>query len=190
MVTINEVVQSVFGAYRLARLDPNGMALFDQSRDGALNSFYAAALLLPFHLVFLALQWGGRDVSLFTVMIVEGVFYVISWTAFLVIAIPIVRLMNKSDNYFAFVSAYNWSMVIQMALVFPVVLITASGAVSVQTAELLILGVYLILLLYEGYVIRTSLRIGGFEAAGMVILDFILGLTLNGMAVRTITGGA
>ena len=190
MVTINEVVQSVFGAYRLARLDPNGMALFDSSREGALNSFYAAALLLPFHLVFLALQWGGRDVSFFAVIIVEAIFYVISWTAFLVIAIPIVRLMNRSDNYFAFVSAYNWSTVIQMALLFPIVLITASGAVSVQSAELLILGAYLLLLLYQGYVIRTALKIGGFEAAGMVILDFFLGLTLNGMSVRAITGGA
>lgn len=188
MVTMNEVARSVFGAWRLARLDPNGMALFDSSREGAINSFFVAVLLLPFHVVFLVLRWGGEDVSAFHVFVVEAIFYVISWTAFLVIAIPIVRLLNRWEFYFAFVSAYNWSMVVQMALAFPVVLLTASGALSTQSAELLILVVHLLLLLYEGYVIRTSLRIGGFEAAGMVILDFILGITLNGLAIQTITG--
>lgn len=188
MVTMNEVARSVFGAWRLARLDPNGMALFDSSRDGAINSFFVAILLLPFHIVFLILRWGGETVSPFTVFVVEAIFYVISWTAFLVLAIPIVRLLNRSDRYFAFVSAYNWTMVVQMALAFPAVLLTVSGALPPQLAEVLILFVHLLLLLYEGYVIRTALGIGGFEAAGMVILDFILGVTLNGLAVQTITG--
>ena len=157
MVTLNDVARSVFGAYRLARLDPNGMAWFDSSREGALNSFFVAALLLPFHIVFLLVHWGGSSISPAVIIVVEAIFYVISWTAFLVISIPIVRLLNKSHRYFAFISAYNWSMVIQMALLFPIFLLAETGALSPHWAETVLLALYLILLIYEGYVIRTSL---------------------------------
>lgn len=189
MVTLNDVARSVFGAYRLARLDPNGMAWFDSSREGALNSFFVAILLLPFHVVFLFVQWGGSSISPAMIITVEGIFYVIGWTAFLVITVPIVRLLNKSHRYFGFISAYNWSMVIQMALLFPIFLLAESGTLAPHWVETVLLALYLILLVYEGYVIRTSLEIGGFEAAGLVILDFILSFTLRGLALQTITGG-
>lgn len=188
MVTINDVVRSVYGAYRLARLDPNGMAYLDSSREGALSSFSVAVFLLPFHIVFLMIQWSGSGASPATILVVESIFYVINWTAFLVIAIPIVNLLNKGHRYFAFISAYNWSMVIQMALLFPIFLLVESGAVSPHWAETLLLVLYLVLLIYEGYVIRTSLQIGGFEATGMVILDFILSFALHGLALQTIAG--
>ncbi len=188
MVTAVEVARSAYGAYRLARLDPNGMALFNASREGAVNSFAVAAILLPFHLVFLSIHWTGAEAAVGRIAVVEAIAYVIGWTAFPVLALPVLRLIGRYDRLYGFLSAYNWSHLVQMAIVFPVFLLMTGSAIGPATALLGLLA-RIAVLVYEGYVIKTALGIGGGQAAGLVLLDLGVGLMLNGWSFALIQPG-
>ena len=56
MVTSREVVAALYGAYRLARFDPSGLALFDATIAGFSRSFFAAVLVAPVYLVLLLIR--------------------------------------------------------------------------------------------------------------------------------------
>ena len=189
MVPMEEAVRSIFGAYRLARLDARGITLFNGTREGAVNSFWAAALLLPFYAILLAIDWVGKDVALGRVLIVESLAYVIAWTAFPVLMIPIVRAMNRWERYCSFLAVYNWTQVIQMAAVMLPILLVYSRLLPNGIGEPLLFVVHLLLLIYEGYVIRLALSIGGLEAAGLVFFDLMVGVTLRLTAQEMVIGG-
>jgi len=188
MVSAVEVARSAYGAWRLARLDPNGMAHFNASREGAINSFAVAVLVLPFYLVFLAIDWAGTDLPVGRIAVVEAIAYVIGWTAFPVLCLPILRLLDRDDRLYGFLSAYNWSHLVQMAVIFPVFLIVAGPGIGPATAMLALLA-RIAVLVYEGYVIKTALNVSAAQAAALVLLDVAVGLTLNGWSSALIQPG-
>ena len=48
---------SIYGAYRLARLDAAGMSYFDTSVAGFWRSFFAAVIIAPFYAMLLAIRF-------------------------------------------------------------------------------------------------------------------------------------
>jgi hypothetical protein len=183
-LTAREAVYSIFGVYRLALLDKSGLSYLDRSPEGALRSFYAALIVLPAYalLVILRLWDILPEVSLFRFIAVEGLAYVISWTAFPLVMFYISGLLDRSGRYFEFLSAYNWSSVIQMGLYLPVVAIADSGLVPEGLGEGLVLIVTMLVLLYQWFIARTTLDINGGSAAGVVLLDMILAVFITGTA--------
>ena len=47
MITAREVTAALYGSWRLARLDPGGMAYFNRTVEGFWNSFFAAVIVAP-----------------------------------------------------------------------------------------------------------------------------------------------
>jgi hypothetical protein len=183
-LTAREAVYSIFGVYRLALLDKSGLSYLDRSPEGALRSFHAALIVLPAYalLVILRLWDILPEVSLFRFIAVEGLAYVISWTAFPLVMFYISGLLDRSNRYFEFLSAYNWSSVIQMGLYLPVVAIADSGLVPEGLGEGLVLVVTMLVLIYQWFIARTTLDINGGSAAGIVLLDMILAVFITGTA--------
>jgi hypothetical protein len=183
-LTARETVYSIFGAYRLAMLDKSGLSYLDRSPEGAIRSFYAALIVLPAYAVLVVLRlWDVLpEVSLLRFVTVEGLAYVISWTAFPLVMFHISGLLDRSGRYFDFLSAYNWSSVIQMGLYLPVVAIADSGLIPVGLGEGLVLIVTMLVLMYQWFIARTTLDINGGSAAGVVLLDMILAIFITGMA--------
>jgi hypothetical protein len=179
-LTAREAVYSIFGVYRLALLDKAGLSYLDRSPEGALRSFHAALIVLPAYAVLVVLRlWDVLpEVSLFRFIAVEGLAYVISWTAFPLVMFYISGLLDRSGRYFEFLSAYNWSSVIQMGLYLPIVAIADSGLVG----EGLVLVVTMLVLIYQWFIARTTLDINGGSAAGIVLLDMILAVFITGTA--------
>lgn len=58
MPKFSEIATALYGAYRLARLDPQGMQYFDLSIGGFWRSFFAAVLMAPFFALLILLQAG------------------------------------------------------------------------------------------------------------------------------------
>ena len=85
MLNTRELAASVYGAYRLARLDPNGLRFFDASPAGARRSFYAAAIVAPFYALMLAVGAPEPASDTLRFSLVEGIAYVLSWVAYPVI---------------------------------------------------------------------------------------------------------
>jgi hypothetical protein len=183
-LTARETVYSIFGAYRLALLDKTGLNYLDRSPEGALRSFYAALIVLPAYALLVVLRlWDVLpEVSLLRFTAVEGVAYVISWTAFPLAMFYISGLLDRSGRYFDFLSAYNWSSIIQMGVYLPVVAIADSGLVPEGLGEGMVLVVTMLVLIYQWFIARTTLDISGGSAAGIVLLDMILAVFITGTA--------
>lgn len=181
MVTVSEAVRSIYGAWRLARLDPGGMAWFDRSPEGAANSFSAAVLLLPFFIVLQGFQMAEDldRLSPIHVLIVEALSYVISWTAFPVAMITITRILRRNERFYDFLVAYNWSSVINVAVYFPVVVLGGLGLWPAALSQGLVLVATAAVLVYQWYVIKTALNVSGGVAFSLVLTDLIISIVLS-----------
>lgn len=190
MITVNEVGSAVFGAFRLACRDPGGMAYFDRSREGALKSFYAAGILLPFYIFFVVTRWWDdfETLSAARVFLIEALTYVIAWTIFPVLMIGITKWIDRTDRFFDFVVAYNWASVVAMAVRFPAVVIQRFELLPDPVVDMMILALVIVLVIYGWYVIKTSLDVGGGLAGGLTAAEFILGLVLSDVTTAIIKG--
>ena len=187
-LTAREAVYSIFGAYRLAMLDKTGLSYLDRSPEGAIRSFYAALIVLPAYAVLVVLRlWDVLpEVSLLRFITVEGLAYVYKLVAFPLAMFHISGLLYRSARYFDFLSAYNWSSVIQIGL-YRGRRHVDSGLVPEGLGEGLVLLVTMLVLMYQWFIARTTLDINGGAAAGVVLLDMILAVFITGTADGMLT---
>jgi hypothetical protein len=183
MLTTRELVASLYGAYRLARFDPRGLGFFDTSPAGARRSFFAAAIVAPFYALMLVVGGpDGGDVDPLRFGVVEGIAYVLSWVAYPVLVEWLTRLLGCRERFETYLVAYNWSMVLQNAVVFPITMLAGLGVLPLQVGQLPWLGVFLLILLYVGFIARTALEVPPATAAGLVLLDVLLSALIDGVA--------
>ena len=181
MLNTRELAASVYGAYRLARLDPNGLRFFDASPAGARRSFYAAAIVAPFYALMLAVGAPEPASDTLRFSLVEGIAYVLSWVAYPVIVEWLTRLLGCRERFESYLAAYNWSVVLQNAAVFPVAMLTELGLLP-QVGQLLLFCVFLAILLYIGFIAHIALEVAPVTAAGLVLLDVLLSALIDGIA--------
>jgi hypothetical protein len=181
-----EAQTALIGTLRLARGDRGALACFNATAEGFWYSFRAAALCYPMFLILLAfpieLGDGAVDRSL-AYFVVETIRFVIAWTAFPLIALPLADWLGRGDRYLLFMTAYNWCQVPQ-TVAFTAV--TVLGAVGVLPAEGVVLGDLVVgigALVYEWYISRVALAVSGPLAALVIVIDVILATVLSHVAV-------
>jgi hypothetical protein len=171
-----EILQALYGAWRLARLDRHAMHYFDLSHHGVWRSFWAAPLCYPGFLLLLWLRLDDQTLaqtSLAHVVLVESIGYVVAWCAFPLVAINLCRWLGREDQGFEFITAYNWSQVLQTAFFVLVAFITLplpdSAAIAFGRLGLIAM------LGYEWFIALVAIGGGGWIAAAMVVIDIVLG---------------
>lgn len=174
-LSVSEIVQSIKGVVRLARFDASGMAFLDTTPEGALRSFWVALLVLPPYALLIAVRDGGEltDLPLGYTLLVESLAYVVGWTAFPAVMHIVARLMDRADEYPAMVAAYNWSAVLQMVLQLPLILLMLGGIVDDDGGIGYAFVILAIIMVYIWFILKTSLRINGIAAAGLVIIELL-----------------
>jgi|AGTN01.2.fsa_nt_gi hypothetical protein len=180
MISLAEVARGLFGAYRLARRDPGGIALFDDSPRGYWRSFWAAAVAAPAFLILDAATGGfGQGFGPRQAMI-QAIAYVIDWTAFPLVMIGVADALGKWPRYMRYIVAYNWAAVLQIALLLPLALM----AVAFPSPPTLILAQVagVVMLVYRAYVAHVALQVGFGMAAAIVLLDVLLSGFLKGLS--------
>lgn len=179
MITVNEIGSGLYGAYRLAWRDSGGMAFLDRSPEGAVKSFYAAALLLPIHLVLtIADEWEflTRTASIPTWLVLEATTYVIGWTLIPVLMISITHWIDRWDRFCDYVVAYNWSQVIMGVVWLPLHTLRLTQVISDTVFTALGLPLLAVTLVYMWFVFKVSLKTTGGMAASLVAGDYVLSL--------------
>lgn len=184
MPSFRDMVYGLYGAFRLARLDPGGMTYFEQTVEGFWKSFFAAALVAPGYALLVLFDLSAResDAGLLRILIVQLCAYSLSWTAYPLIMHHVCESMGRQPAYVGFIVAFNWAKVIQMAVYLPAVLIVATGVLPGGLAALLNAAVYLVLLGYQWFVTRTALDLAGLGAVGLVVLDVLIGIIISALA--------
>ncbi|MGE0723756.1 MAG: hypothetical protein AB7O45_05250 [Alphaproteobacteria bacterium] len=177
-----EIARAVDGAWRLACRDASGLRAFDPTLEAFWRSFFAAVVVAPFYVLMLAL----RDLpaeprgGLAVMALVEAIGYVANWVAFPLVMAHVSRLIGRERHYLVFVQAFNWSAVIQVVMLLAGSLIAAADLLPSALAQGIVIGVTLLVLVYEWYIARVALELGGAGAAGIVALDLAIGIFLNG----------
>ncbi len=184
MPPARDILTALYGAYRLARLDPSGLGFFDATPAGFWRSFFAAVLIAPFYLLLLSIRYSGltESVNFFHFMAIESIAYVIAWVAFPLLMASLVKNIGREPHYIRFIVAYNWAAVLQNALYLPIAFLAASGLVADANANLLGLVALGLIVFYTWFVTRAALEVRAGMAAGIVGLDFILSILINTVA--------
>jgi len=179
-----EVWQSVYGAWRIARMDPDAMRYFNLSIDGFWRSFTAVPLVAPVLLVVAALTRTlpgdvPTDEPLTGFLLGRLALIVLPWLAFPLVMIPISRLLGLSRTYVPFVIAWNWAHVPVAGLFLIVALLVGSGLLPQNAAVLLLLLAQISALFYGYLVTRLALDCPAGMAIGIVVLDLLIDILIN-----------
>jgi hypothetical protein len=183
MITAREVSYGLFGAWRLAHLDPRGMEYFDTSVEGFWRSFWTAALMAPPYAILVMLQLSDRpdDWDELRVLLVEGIGYTIAWTAFPLAVWYLLGALGKQQRYIPYIVAYNWSNLIQIAVMLPVAALEASGGLPGPVTGIVFIAAFGFVLFYQYFIARTALEVDIAIAAGLVFIDLMLGVLRQGI---------
>jgi hypothetical protein len=173
--TWREVSQGMYGAWRFARFDRAAMVWFARDVGGVWRSFWAAAIAYPGFVLLVALlvppaQWAASGG--FRILLVESIGYVVSWAAFPLIILPFCHWLERDEQSLGFITAYNWSQVLQTAL--GLLGLIAFAVLPLAAGLTLYFIVLLARLAYEWFIARTALVAGGVAATTVVLIDLVL----------------
>lgn len=179
-----ETLYGIYGAWRIARFDTAALGYFNLTIDGFWRSFFAAAIVLPFYVVFALLNMGGGDGAEAApwgpgYALAKAITYAVGWAAFPLAMIPLSRLLNVADRYVTYVIAWNWSSVVQMAVLFPLAVINATGLIPQSPMAVLITLAYACVLVYACMVARVGLGCQTITAVGVVVIDLLLSIFID-----------
>jgi hypothetical protein len=191
MITVREVTYSVYGAWRLARLDRSGIQHFDTSLEGYWRSFFAAAIIAPAHvaLVLLDSSPATDDSDWLQFWLVKAIAYVIGWTVWPLVMFYAAKAIDREPAYLGYIVAYNWAQVIGTGL-FLVVSIVAGTMLPTGALNAAFALTIMVLLAYQWFIARTVLDIGGGLAAGLVVLDLVVSMMIGNVALGLSGAGA
>jgi hypothetical protein len=180
VLTLREASFALFGAWRLAHLDAQGAAYFDRTPEGALRSFWAAALLLPAYAVLTLLHLADHPPALDwpSLVLIHGIGYVVGWTAFPVAMIWIVRLMDHEQEYFGYLAMYNWSQVLVVLVALPMAALRSGPLLPEPLLSALGLAVDVAIMIYLWFIARAGLGVGPFAAIGVVVTDLTISILI------------
>ena len=184
MMPLIEVVKALYGAYRLARFDADGMRYFDISPLGFWHSFYAAGIVAPLYCLLLLVRFNIGDVEapLYRYLAIQIIAYVIAWVAFPLVINGLVRVVDRDHSYIRYIVPYNWISVIQNAVYLPIVILGTIGALAPETSNGLAFIALVWVLVYTWFVTRTALDVPGHVAGGLIVVDLVLSVLINAIA--------
>jgi hypothetical protein len=179
-----EASRSLSGAWGLLRRDPAAPQAFNASLDGVWRSFFAAVLLLPLHLAYLAIIGNGAngaEAAGATRWIVNFLIYVIGWAAWPLIAFYMTRLMDCGGKLLGYIAAYNWSQLLTGPFLVGLDVLGRMALPQGLSALLVFAGVAGVLF-YEYLIARQMLGVAANKAIVLVLTSFLLGLMLRDTA--------
>jgi hypothetical protein len=178
-----EIAYRVFGAWLLARLDASGAQYFDESPQAALRSFFAALLVAPAFLATLLLtREHAPPVDAPVVVLVTLLCYSLLWTAYPLIAYRVCQTIDREQAFFRYLAATNWASIIAYHFQLLVVILMV-GLLPEILMPLVGLALRACLLAYAWFIARSCLKISGMAAAGFVVLEFIVAMFIQIIAI-------
>ena len=187
MPTTRELSHALYGAWLLARRNPTGLLFFDSSAAGCRRSFAAALICFPAFFVILGIRlpesvWQSDGV--WRMLSAQTIAYVMGWAASPLAFHLLCHLIERDERFLAYVTAYNWSQVLQYALLLAAIGLKASGLLPPVAGGVLLELCLLLTYVYSWYVARVSLHVGGLQAVPFVLVDLVLSVAISRVADR------
>jgi hypothetical protein len=167
--------------------DPRAAALFENTYSGALRSYWAVLVILPVYLLVIAIESVVPSTSIGNFGVLSGhsgllvaslaefcVFTLCWFVAWPLVVDRIAPYLGCEENFFRYVSAYNWMHVpyVLGGLLFWGGALT--GVIHSGNHFTATLTLVMILWVYHWFVLRHALGLNGGFAAMMVAGEFLL----------------
>jgi hypothetical protein len=190
MIGGQEVSRYLFGAWLLAKYDRNGAYLFDNTPEAFWRSFWAAFVVFPAFAILLLLRSAHVEINVgaFWAFFIQATAYAMGWVAFPYIVFHVLRLFDAGENFCRYIAAYNWARVLEITLMLGVTALVAGGIVPRELGNILTIIAIVAILAYEGFVAHAALEVPAAGAVGLVFLDLLLSLTIQGWSDRLLAG--
>lgn len=181
MVNTRDLSIALYGAWRFATLDRAAVQFFENTPDAFWKSFNAAWLALPAYalLVLLSFVQHPVDAGPFRILSVELIAYVIGWVLFPLIMVAFTDTAKCGLNYYRFIAAWNWSIVLQAYFFLGVSAFSASGTVPDNLGGLISLVATLAIFFYQGFIAKTTLDVTVPVAVMVVVIDLAIAIGLS-----------
>lgn len=180
--SIRETAASLDGLHRILRMDPSGLDRFNATVEGFWTSFFVAIATLPFYLLQAGVYYLNAEVeaSAPRFLSLELMTFVLGWLVYPVVMLTVTQVLDRQQHYLRYMVAYNWFQLVVAALLLPLSLLQLTGMAPDGLIALLFLMATSAFLLYGWFIAHRGLDLGGATAAGIVILDLVLSLLVNG----------
>ncbi len=181
MLSRGELAGAFRGLLRIARFETDGFRYFDSTLDGFWKSFWAAALTLPIWALLQAEQMGAaHPASPVRYALLQSISYAVGWLAYPLLMVRISVFLDRQQHYFRYLVAYNWFQLVEAAAWLPLLLLIGNHAPP-DLIALVWLSTHAALFAYGWFIARHGLEVEGITAAALVIIDFLLGLLIDGI---------
>lgn len=191
MFTIEEMKRSLYGSWRLLTGKADGMAAFDGSVDAFWRSFLAIILVAPFFALHAYTELGitrqspnfqPDTFSLNHYVVVQTLLMLTDWVAFPILMVFLARLLNVTQQYGRYITAFNWSSVAITLMLSAPLLLYMLGILPQEIAGFISLALLLIALKLRWFLATLALGVGNWTAIGLVVIEFAISLMLTGVA--------
>lgn len=182
-------VAGMLGALMLARGRPAGLALIEDTPEGAWRSFAAGVICLPAFLALRFFAWAEAGLpsdDLLRPVLAETLGLACAWAGFALASMPLAMVWGRGAAWPRFLAAWNWSNVVQYMVLLAVAVLTTLPLPPLVGPALMLAGLGYALWI-EWFVVRHALGVDGKRAAAMVALDLSLGLFIGGV-VQSLAG--
>jgi hypothetical protein len=183
-ISAREVAEGLYGATRLAKGDANGIRFFGDTPEAFWRSFWAAAVAAPAYAILVAIELSNATVTSgpLRVLLIECVAYVAAWAAFPLAMHYVAEFIDREEHYIRYICAANWGSVLQVTLYLLVTAFLALDILPRPIAVIVSLAAYAAIFVYQWWVARVGLDLGRGGAVGIVVLEVVISLILNGIA--------
>lgn len=184
MKALSVMTAGLFGALRLARGRADGVVLVSGERESVARSFWAIGFCIPSVICRLAMSWAedGMPSHPAHLMGRELIVFILGWLLFVEATHFLAPALGRAERWARFIAVWNWCNVVEGALVIVGGLPGLLGAPSViaEASELIMIGWALWL---EWYATRLAFGVTALTAAGLVVLDQLIGILLAAVAI-------
>lgn len=178
--TLSEAVAALSAASRLLRFDPLAWRSFDDTPETFWKSFWAALPVLPFYAVMVdqhldAVATLGQPLAAggLELLLIQGLAYVISWTAFPLVLFHLLGALGKQRRFVPLVAALNWLNVPLAAIGTAAVLLSDLGLLGGLSGWLRF-GVQIYVLVCLTRLVAHALDLRAFPAFAIVLLGVFI----------------
>lgn len=181
MIGTRELSIALYGAWRFATLDRAAVQFFDNTPEAFWRSFNAAAIALPAYALLVMLSFAQHPVEAgaLRILLVESISYVIGWVLFPLVMIAFTDTTKTAAQYYRFIAAWNWSIVLQAFLFLGVSAFAASGTVPDNLGGMISLMATLGIFVYQGFIAKTTLDLPVPAAVLVVFIDLAIAIGLS-----------
>ena len=180
-----EIVSSIYGAWRVALMDSNAFSHFNQTIEGFWRSFFAMVLVVPIFAFHTAIGYSSRPIEeiqvhdMADVVAIQVLAMLLAWIAFPVAMIWVSRLLRVEHRYVPYIIALNWATVIAIAIMLITTLLHSVEVIPRGLAGSFLVFAIGYVFFYQFLVARGGLQTGTGTAIGVVAFDFALGQLIN-----------